>query len=447
MDWDKYYGLHAKLSYGDFTFSGFLDSRTKGVPTASWGTIFDDPNYFTLDERQYLEAKYEKSLNKNFNVMARLYGDKYHYADDLPYTGLGNLEERNLEYWLGAEAQLNWVISEKSNLMFGAEGQDYLFDNFKQSYNGVQAFNQNFPFTIFSVYLQEEFHIFKNLTIVGGGRLVSYSKEGNSQYEVQDREATHFMPRGTLPYSPFKKGAFKLIYGDAFREPSIYERSYQSLGFQQIANPELQPEDIKSIEIAYEQRISVNAGQLSAGVYLYKNYIHDLINSVNLYGADTVSQFQNSAQNIISQGIEFEFGAKLNSGLKMYFNCNFQTTKFNGTGQEIPNSPESLFKAGVVFPVFKYIFVAPEIFTESGRITLAAAQPPDIVPSFTTSAYCIANINISTKALFNHLKFSFKIYNLFNTHYENPVGPEFAPMTTITQDGRNYVIRAIYEFN
>ena len=49
-------------------------SRTKGIPTASYGTDFNS-NSKTVDDRSYLELRYEHRLSEHSDLSARLSGD------------------------------------------------------------------------------------------------------------------------------------------------------------------------------------------------------------------------------------------------------------------------------------------------------------------------------------------------------------------------------------
>ncbi|RDH89571.1 MAG: hypothetical protein DIZ77_04645 [endosymbiont of Seepiophila jonesi] len=51
--------LYAKLSYGDFTLSGVYEEYEKGVPTASYETLFNDSRTRTWEGRVYLDLKYQ----------------------------------------------------------------------------------------------------------------------------------------------------------------------------------------------------------------------------------------------------------------------------------------------------------------------------------------------------------------------------------------------------
>ena len=68
LDYDRYKKLFAKVSAGDFTVSGYLSQRTKGIPTASYGQQFNDPRSQTVDEYGSVYASYKRELSKTLDL-------------------------------------------------------------------------------------------------------------------------------------------------------------------------------------------------------------------------------------------------------------------------------------------------------------------------------------------------------------------------------------------
>ena len=57
------------------------------LPTAPFGTNFDDPGTFTTDTRGYFDASYHHDVSANTDVEARAYYDAYRYHGDYAYGG------------------------------------------------------------------------------------------------------------------------------------------------------------------------------------------------------------------------------------------------------------------------------------------------------------------------------------------------------------------------
>jgi outer membrane receptor for ferrienterochelin and colicins len=63
IDGDRYAHTFADVQYGNWKLEWLYGTRTKIVPTASFGTNFNDPGTRTIDERSYLDLGYTKSLS------------------------------------------------------------------------------------------------------------------------------------------------------------------------------------------------------------------------------------------------------------------------------------------------------------------------------------------------------------------------------------------------
>lgn len=450
LDWEKYSGLFLKADYKNLFIYGFIDSRKKAVPTASYGTTFNDKNFNTLDERKYLETKYEVDFGADIKdltikqavhkkLMLRAYLDNYNYSAQYPYQDNYQFES-NSDYWTGAEAQFQIDFPKNNNLIVGAEYQNHFQPDYEQWDNYRVFYDKSFPFSVFSIYVQDEYKLLNNLSFTLGGRYVKYSTTGEAA-----------MPRFAVIYSPFKNSIIKLLYGDAFRTPNIYERSYESLGDAAVANPDLRHENTRSIEVEYEQQI---AKGIFGIISVYQTYLNNLIGSADVklpkpffdpVQGDSVyyvSQYQN-LNKIIAKGIEMELQTRFKSGINGYASYIIQSSKDEIIHNNIANSPEQIFKAGISLPVLKSFNAAAEMYYESARITSDSNFSK-------TNPFVLVNLNLSSKVLFGHLKLAFKINNLFNTPYDYPAGIELNrhnnALYSLHQDGRNYLIKVSYLF-
>ena len=72
-DGDGGENLFANLTFGDFNLQFVNGSRTKQFPTASFGTVFKDTREHTVDTRQYLDLKYQRSLGADSDFAIRTF--------------------------------------------------------------------------------------------------------------------------------------------------------------------------------------------------------------------------------------------------------------------------------------------------------------------------------------------------------------------------------------
>ncbi len=110
-DDDEFHQLFANVSWGHFTLQGVFGSRDKGIPTASFGTVFDVTGTRTVDARGYLDLTYDRSLGHGWNVTSRTYYDQYNNDGTYIYDysasgGPSRVMNKNFAHgkWWGEEA-------------------------------------------------------------------------------------------------------------------------------------------------------------------------------------------------------------------------------------------------------------------------------------------------------------------------------------------------------
>jgi iron complex outermembrane receptor protein len=429
LDRDKNYSLLTTMSYKDFTFLGNLTSREKGIPTGAWGVAFNNSAYKTVDGRNYFEVKYDRGIGADKNIMARGYFDHYNYEGTFPYEEedeVINWNEASDGKWVGGELQFRWDPWLKNRLIVGTEYNRHFRADYRSWDIYDNYFSGDFPFNVFSIYFQDEYQVVKDLSLTVGIRRDEYSTVGNST-----------TPRGALVYHPFDGTTFKVLYGEAFRAPNIYEVYYEDEDVS-ISNPNLKPEKIKTAEIVWEQRFTdILFGSMSFYDYEMKDLIDQFIDPV-----DSLSQFRNTSR-VDARGLELELKTKLKNGLWSYGSYTFQTARDAGTGMILTNSPRHILKLGFSYPVINYLYAAAEMQYETDRITLTGTK---------TDPYFITNLTLSSKQLFDHMRVSFLVRNLFDTNYATPSGFEHigpiseVDMATIKQNGRNFAVHFDYRY-
>ncbi len=430
LDGDEYHDVYTKFSFQDFSLEGAYHSRQKEVPTASYNTIFNDPRFNTVDERAYMDMKYEHTFEGGWGINARAYYDHFDFNGDYPYYGIGpevptnsilNKDFGNSES-VGTELQLTKRLFESHQLLLGTEYRS----NFIQS---LRNYDED-PFVIYNdlnkntflwaAYLQDEYQILKNLILNAGVRY--------DQYENLDGTVN---PRLALIYHPYDKTAIKLIYGQAFRPPNTYELFFYD-GTTQKANPNLQPETITTYELVWEQYLGKYLRMTAAGFY---NDINDLI-SLQSDPRDGLLVFQN-LQDVTAKGFEWELQGKFARGIEARISYAFVTTEDKQTGKTLTNSPEHQAKLNLSLPLFQdKLFLGTEFHYMSPRKTLAGKETDDVV---------VTNVTLFGHNLLKNLDVSASVYNLFDQKFGDPGSLEHRE-DVIFQDGISFRVKLTYSF-
>ena len=133
-------------------------------------------------------------------------------------------------------------------------------------------------------------------------------------------------------------------------------------------------------------------------------------------------------------GAEAEFKVRTPSGLFGYASYTIQRVRTRDANEVLSNSPEHLVKAGLTMPLLSRLYAAAELRYESKRMTVYETN---------TDSFLRTDLTLSTAPLFDHLRLSVQIRNLFDARYALPGGYEHE-QNALFQDGRTLSLKASY---
>ncbi|MDD5329803.1 MAG: TonB-dependent receptor [Sulfuricella sp.] len=415
-DADRSDSVFGKFHFENFTLHTAFSTRTKNIPTASFGTVFGDPGTRTTDQRGYLDLQYRADLTGFSDITARLYYDAYDYHGDYIYSAPDrvNLDDAQGNS-LGAEILYSRKLATGHKLTLGAEYKDNLRqDQSNRDITGLFLDDRRKSLN-WGAYAQDEFTLGDNW-LVNAGLRHDYSQTAGGSTN----------PRLALIYRPRETTAWKFLYGSAFRAPNVYELYYNDGGNTQKASQGLKPETIKTAEVVLEQSLAPG-WFATASVYRYR--INDLIDQM-IDPADGLLVFRN-LDSVMATGLELELDGKTRQGYEGRASVTYQDNATSAGGM-LTNSPHLQAKLNLIAPFAENLHAGLEMRYISRRRTIQGNM---------TDAALITNLTLLSQNLRKDLKLSASIYNLFDRKYDDPGGTEHL-QDQIRQDGRAFRLKA-----
>jgi iron complex outermembrane receptor protein len=423
MDQDTFHNFFAKASYGDFTLQGGYVGRKKRIPTSAFGTLFNNGRDATVDNRGYLDLKYQHDFANQLTVKGRLYYDRYYYRGDflLDYPPPTLNQDFLTTDQVGGELTLVKRLFDKHKVTLGGEfrSQFRMDQSNKDAEPPATYLDDKRKSNIGAFYLQDEFAITDRLILNAGFRYDHYSTFGGT-----------VNPRAGLIYT-WRDTTAKLLYGRAFRAPNPFEQFYvASVGSK--ANPGLKPETINTYELVLEQYLGHHIRGSVSGYY----YEIDKLISQVLDPSDNLLVYQNGSK-ITAKGFELALEGKWPSGWDGRLSYAIQEARDNATDSVLSNSPQHLAKGNLIMPLFRdKVFASLETRYMSSRLTLAGRHAKNVF---------LTNVTLFTQQLLPGWEFSAQANNLFDHRYGDPGSGEHL-QDTILQDGRTYWLKLKYRF-
>jgi outer membrane receptor for ferrienterochelin and colicins len=243
---------------------------------------FDAAGVYELERWFFANVKYRIPVSAVFDLRTRLYADSYGYdwynkssaAEDC-FDGQVDGCKRNLRgraRWVGGEVRgtFDWLKTNQLVTMLGTDARrETVLAGMETVPTGVGSREQSGRVDVdnlrLGVYAQQTATPWRWLVLNGGARL-----------DVAEGYPGALSPRAMAGITPWKAGTLKLIYSQAFRAPSSYERKFEDIYALQAVN--LRPEHEDSVEASFEQQFG--AHRVLFGVF--RTRWTDLVTSVVL---------------------------------------------------------------------------------------------------------------------------------------------------------------------
>ena len=416
MDGSRLAQGFAEVRGGGFTLAGLLSDRVKKFPTASYGTVFNNPEDWAEDTRGYLEASLHRQINSETELDLRAYYDAYNSVGS---GAIGNLFagppvhvfQKARADWVGGEANLTRKLG-KQRITGGGE-YEYSVRILQRNLveGGSELFRSDQSPWHGAVYGEAELNLFAKLSIHAGARYDWSSGYGNVA-----------SPRVAVIYTPNAATSVKYLFGEAFRAPNAYEEYYADGVV--IAPPpkQLLPEKVESHEIVAEHSF---LPWLAVTGDAFSNRLRKLIDQVPNRNTG-MSYFVNdgSAQ---AEGLELEVNAA---------RASYSVSQAENSQSRSPmaNLPVSMVKLDGAAPPSRHTFAALEMLYEGPLTDYRGTRVP---------AAMLPNLTFSTKPVLGGWTFSASCYDALNHGWYSPMGPN-DPEDQIRMEGRTFRFKIQY---
>ncbi|MDF0750177.1 TonB-dependent receptor [Marinobacter sp. 71-i] len=280
--------------------------------------------------------------------------------------------------------------------------------------------------TNYYMFVQDEWKLAQNWQLVSGVRFDDYSDFGST-----------INPRAALIWATTDTITTKLLYGRAFRAPSLNEL-YVSNNPVFTGNDELDAETIDTYEIGVSHQVTPRA-LYALNLFYYE--IDDLINAVPISGL-IATEYRNAGQRT-GHGGELELAYQVSDDLSLKANYAYQTAKDERTGQPVGDAPNHQIYARADWSVSPHWLFSSQV-NWVGEQKRTAADQREPVPDSTT-----VDMTLRTQGLWQGLDLSLSVKNIFNEDVRDP-SPFAEPTPPIPNDfpmpGRRLVGELYYSF-
>jgi outer membrane receptor for ferrienterochelin and colicins len=434
---------------------GVLVAADKHDPLASYGTVFN--GRLRLKETLgAIEAGTTRELGSGALATARAYYFTVAEEGDYPYTFAGvrvppvdfiNVSDLSSSQF-GAEFRYDRFFSNGHHVLAGVEAKrvdshQSVGDQPDPERSGVVTVDSHSNYSQWALFVQDEVRFWMG-TLFLGARYDAYRGFSSG---VTSRVS----PRVAYLQNISDNTTAKLIYGEAYRAPTVYESLYQDgqpAAETLWANTMLRPELARTFEALVEHqplqgvkwRLSAFRTRLSDSPV---QVVTPMYNGVPCdLGPDACIQYRNSGVTQSVNGIEADVRIKHADRGSLYASVVFQ--KSAQQGDELASSPRSQAKFGIshFLPWIGMDSSAEAHYIGSvrGRLTEDGGRTAD------APGYVLVNASLSTRQFAGGWRASLRVRNLFDRTIYTIASRELQPLERIPADGRHFSLLLQHEF-
>lgn len=425
QDYSGNYAGFIKARYGEFTAELDLERRQQDNEYATYNPSFFDTGVIH-EQRDNITLKWDHELSQDQSLHAMGYYSHYSYQQPIPEatdaTGLPTevYTTTSFEDWIGADINYDLVANKNFQLIVGADGTQSL-DTRQHDYDTASGDVLNVPasYTAWALYGQAEYDVNDHLSLTAGARVDEIQRVGAS-----------LSPRFAIVGTPTKSDTLKVLYGRAFRDPTLYDLLYTDPGAN-TANPDLKPEVVDTYELVWQKRYADNWSTTLDGYY----WVLQRANGNVLLGDGSIQTQNVGTYN--AKGLEAEVDKSWSKHGQFRLYGSYDWT--DAAGMLPPQSPKWMVGTALAVPIYR-----PN--------TVLSIEPQFVGPmasggvGFTQPTY-LTNIVFTTDDLVRDWTFQAGVYNLFSKGARLPGGgPTEQVGNTLPYPGTEFRLNITHRF-
>ncbi len=467
--------LYTKIKYKDvYLESGYLSQEWTNFGFVPIHIYNNYEGGRVKVKEMFTNLHYNKKINDNFNIKyylhfldyrndgyigdfrAFVYQELFHYID----SSLFDNPQQFFLTWEGwktvSEIKLNYNFSKLFNLQYSVRA-DYL--NRKDVNLNSDAVDTSL-YSLVNTEMPSTSYIYSTALLVNGeffGKLGYLAGVRYSYY--QDNKAFNFSPRLGLVYSFNENTTVKLLYGQAYRQPSFIETYYNIplvVYGASVFDTVLAPEKLNSYEIAINKSFSDKIKLGINGFYFDANDLIGVRNAnaeENAYlasmGLPTGMVYFNKGPRKILGG-EIDFVYKVGDFLELWGNAAYKDGKvYNNEDSVIfdylPYIEKYTFNAGLSLSLLDGdLVIAPNLQYVGDRKGPVYNKDDSFKGENIVPAYLLGNISVAYN-LSSHLVLNLLVKNVGDVEYYYPEDIRNYLDKIPGGPGRMFFVRLIYK--
>lgn len=418
MDGERDREFFARLGRGAWSFELAYGDQRNDDPTAAYGSDPLTPGQYEKNEALLAQLRYEGSFDADrLHLLGRLFYSDQRYFGRFIYAGDVS-DSTGVGVWHGLELRLLSTALENHILMLGLEAQSNTRIEQTTDYISTPGLDSRIAGSgrRIGLYAQDEWRLAQDWSATLGLRA-----------DRAQGDDVAWSPRAALIWRALPETTLKALYGQAQRAPNAYERDYFD-GVSLLANPGLEGERIRTLELVAEQRWGRQL-QLRGSLYRWK--MEDIITLVAV--GSEISQYQSGAD-IRAEGLELAGEKTWEGGGRLRGSLSRQAVE-DASGAPVINSPRHIAKLNYSTALGP-LRLGYELQYNAARETLGGSR---------VAGHALSNLHVRADRVLKGLDLSLGVYNLFDRRTLHPAA-DTNWQTALEQDGRAWRMRMEYRF-